>query len=270
MNTYFRKATVFAAIAALTLHPILAQAQVAVGNANKIVAAVRGVLQTNSRDLVAKDAVFSDEVVNTGADSAARFIFRDNTMLSIGANSAVTLDKFVFDVDASNSTVALSMSTGVMRFVSGNLPKKVYSIRTPTALIGIRGTILVVTVGANGLTTVSVVEGVATVSGAGTTTTVNSGFTTTVSQGAPPAPPSATPPAPPQLNAMQTALGPEPGTATGSSQAGVDGLGGLSAGAIAGLAALAAALAVAIGIAASDNDSISTTDASSSTATSTN
>lgn len=131
MNSFFRKATVFAAIAALTLHPVLAQAQVAVGNANKIVAAVRGVLQSNTRNLAVKDVVFSNEVLNTGANSAARFIFRDNTMLSIGANSTVTLDKFVFDADTSKSRFALSMSKGVMRFVSGILPKRVYSIRTP-------------------------------------------------------------------------------------------------------------------------------------------
>lgn len=158
MRQLFRKATVLVAVAALTLHPVLAQAQVAVGSANKIVSAVSGVLQSNTRTLVIKDAVFSDEVVNTGAGSAARFVFRDNTMLSIGADSSITLDKFVFDTDANKSEVAISMTKGVMRFVSGNLPKRLYSIRTPSALIGIRGTILVVTVGLNGLTTVSVLR----------------------------------------------------------------------------------------------------------------
>ena len=41
MKQLFRKATMFAAVAALTWHPILAQAQVAVGNANKIVFSLR-------------------------------------------------------------------------------------------------------------------------------------------------------------------------------------------------------------------------------------
>ncbi|MDP7549016.1 MAG: FecR domain-containing protein [Alphaproteobacteria bacterium] len=123
MRPFIRKTVVFAAVAALTLQPVLAQAQVAIGNANKIIAAVRGVLQANTRTLVLKDEVFSSEKVNTDANSAARFIFRDNTILSIGANSSVTLDRFVFDSDASKSQVAMSMSRGVMRFVSGNLPK---------------------------------------------------------------------------------------------------------------------------------------------------
>ena len=240
MKKILRKSIVFAAVAALTLHPVLAQAQVAVGNANKIVSNVRGVLQANTRNLAAKDDVFSNEVVNTGADSAARFVFRDNTILSVGASSSVTLDKFVFDPDAKKSTVALSVSKGVMRFVSGNLSKDRYTIRTPTALIGIRGTILVVAVALNGMTTVTVVEGAVSVTAAGATTTVNSGFTTTVSPDGPPTPPSASPPTPPQVQTMQTALGPEPGIAAGS-QASLGGLGGLSAGAIAGAVAVAAA-----------------------------
>ncbi|MDA1097905.1 MAG: FecR domain-containing protein [Proteobacteria bacterium] len=268
MKLYVRKTLVFAAIVALTLQPVLAQAQVAVGNANKIVSGVRGVWQSNTRTLNLKDEVFSNEQVNTDADSAARFIFRDDTLLSIGASSSVTLDKFVFDNDASKSQVALSMSKGVMRFVSGNLPKNLYSIRTPAALIGIRGTILVITVALNGVTSVSVIEGAATVTALGTTTTVNAGFSTSVTPGAPPAPPTGTPPTPPQVQAMQTALGPDPGIATGGQAA--TGLGGLSTGALVGAAALAAVLAVAISAASSDNDSaVGTTNASSSTSTAT-
>ncbi len=269
MKLYIRKFLVLVAVAALTLQPVLAQAQVAVGNANKIVSGVRGVLQSNTRTLVLKDEVYSNENVNTDADSAGRFVFLDDTLLSIGASSSVTLDKFIFDADASKSQVAISMSKGVMRFVSGKLPKNLYSIRTPTALIGIRGTILVITVALNGLTTVSVIEGVATVSAAGATTTVNAGFSTSVSTGAPPAPPSGTPPAPPQVQAMQTALGPDPGIAT-TGQAST-GLGGLSTGAVLGGVALAAAIGAAIAAASDDNNnaSVSTNESTTSTSTST-
>ncbi|MBT3370443.1 MAG: hypothetical protein HOA08_08235 [Rhodospirillaceae bacterium] len=268
MKRFTRKSVVFAAVAALTLHPVLAQAQVAVGNANKIVSNVRGVLQANTRTLVTQDNVFSNEVVNTGANSAARFIFRDKTMLSVGANSSVTLDNFVFDADSAKSQVALSMSKGVMRFVTGNLSKDRYTIRTPTALIGIRGTILVITVALNGATSISVVEGAVSVTAAGTTTSVGSGFSTSVSPGGPPTPPSASPPSPPQVQNMEVALGPEPGVATGQQASGF-GAGGLSAGAIAAGVGLAALAALAIAAAASDSDSVSTTDASSSTATAT-
>lgn len=181
-----------------------------VGDAAKIVSAVRGVLPDNTRYLILKDQVYSNEKINTDAKSAARLIFRDNTILSIGANSTVILDKFVFDPDGDKSKVALSLTRGTMRFVTGDLSKDRYSIRTPTATMGIRGTILEITVNDDGATTTSVVEGEAMVSAAGKKTTVSSGFTTTVARGRPPTRPRANRPAPPQIRAMKTALGPEP------------------------------------------------------------
>lgn len=186
----------------------------AVGSANKIVAAVRGVLPTKTRYLVLQDKVFSNEKINTDANSAARLVFLDNSIISIGANSSVTLDKFVFDPSGRNSQVALSLSRGVMRFVSGDLSKDRYSIRTPTATMGIRGTILEISVAANGTTTTAVVEGEATVSSAGKRRTVRSGFSTVTSRGRPPTPPRPVIPKSPQVRALKTALGPDPDAKT--------------------------------------------------------
>jgi len=122
----------------------------------------------------------------------------------------VTLDKFIFDPKGSKSQVTLSLTKGVMRFVSGDLAKDRYSIRTPVATMGIRGTILEITVAANGATTTTVIEGAAVVSSAGTTRRVNSGFTTRVRRGRPPTPPKANPPRPVRQKALRTALGPDP------------------------------------------------------------
>ena len=257
MKDFLKRTVAVLAVASFALHPSLVQAQIAIGNANKVISRVQGVLQANTRTLVIKDDVYSNERVSTAADGAARFVFQDKTILSVGASSTVTLDEFVFDADASKSKVALSMSKGVMRFVSGNLPKARYSIKTPTAVIGIRGTIVVIAVALNGLTTVTVVEGAVTVSAAGTTATVDAGLSTTVSPGAPPTPPTASPPPSPQVQAMNSSLGPDPGGATETATA--EG-GGLSAGAIGIGAAIAAT---------SDDDDAVSTSSSTSTSTST-
>ncbi|MDA1100713.1 MAG: FecR domain-containing protein [Proteobacteria bacterium] len=190
-----------------------------VGRAQKIVAAVRGESPTKTRYLVLADKVFSNEKISTDASSAARLVFLDNSIISIGANSTVTLDKFVFDSAGTKSEVALSLSKGVMRFVSGDLPKDRYSIRTPTATMGIRGTILEITVAANGTTTTAVVDGEATVSSAGKRTTVKKGFSTTTSRGRPPTPPRAIIPSPPSVSGLKTALGPDPDVKEEAAQA---------------------------------------------------
>jgi len=181
-----------------------------VGRADNIVAVVRGELPTKTRYLSITDRVFSNEKISTDTSSAVRLVFLDNSIISIGANSSVTLDKFVFDPSGRKSQVALSLSKGVMRFVTGDLSKERYSIRTPTATMGIRGTVLEITVASNGTTTTSVVEGEAMVSSAGQRRTVKSGFSTTVVRGRPPTPPKAIPPARPLVKAMKTALGAEP------------------------------------------------------------
>ncbi len=215
MSKFIRNIVALAALATVALQTNAAQAQatanagqiqIAVGNADKIVAAVRGVLQTKSRTLTIKDAVYSDEVINTDDGSAAHLVFRDNTVLSIGANSSVTLDKFVFDPAGKNSQVALSLTKGVMRFVTGNLSKDRYTIKTPTATVGIRGTIVRVRVNKDKTTFTSVFKGAATVRSGGRTRRVRAGFSTTARQGRAPSQPQRTPPTPPEVKIMQASL----------------------------------------------------------------
>jgi len=105
----------------------------------------------------------------------------------------------------------------VVRFTTGSLPKTAYQITTPTATIGVRGTILTITVAADGTTTVTVEEGIALVTGAAQAVTVNAGSTTTVSPGTPPSPPASSPPPPPMVAEMDQLLSPLPaGTAAGA------------------------------------------------------
>lgn len=180
-----------------------------VGSAERIISSVHGILPAKVRKLNIADSIYSNEVIKTEAGSAARLVFKDNTILSIGESSSLTLDKFVFDPSGRNSQVSLSLTKGTMRFVTGNLSKERYAIRTPTATMGIRGTILEITVGNDGTTTTSVVQGEATVSSAGSRLRVKSGFSTTVRKGRPPTPPKAIPPPSPQIRALKQALGPE-------------------------------------------------------------
>ena len=90
----------------------------------------------------AGDAVFLNEAVRTGGDSAAKFVFLDSTNLAMGATARAVLDKFVYDPSPSNQAMALGLAKGVFRFTTGQLDKRAYTISTPTANIGVRGTIL--------------------------------------------------------------------------------------------------------------------------------
>lgn len=208
-NWPYRGATAFVLGTILAASPLvteIAQAEQTVGDAQVVVNDVQGAVGKSApTTLRAGVDVFQNEVIRTGGNSASKVLFQDNTSLSVGASSEVTLDRFVFDPDPQKSQVALSIAKGVVRFATGNLPKPSYKISTPTATIGIRGTVLSITVGADGATSVSVEEGAALVSSGGATVTVNPGMTTTTSAGSAPTAPSTTPPSPP-VTEMDTLL----------------------------------------------------------------
>jgi len=111
--------------------------------------------------LTVGDSVFRNEVVRTGADSTAKLVFLDSTNLGVGPVSRVTLDQFVYAGD-SRQKMAVNLARGLFRFTTGELDKRAYTISTPTAAIGVRGTVLDIRV-LSPSTRVTLVEGQALV-----------------------------------------------------------------------------------------------------------
>ncbi len=88
------------------------------------------------------EPVVRDETVRTGGDSAARFVMADSTNLSLGPGSTLKLDRTVFSGGQTFSDIAIRAASGSVRFVTGNSDKTAYTITTPLAAIGVRGTTL--------------------------------------------------------------------------------------------------------------------------------
>jgi len=87
------------------------------------------------------DEVVRNEVVRTEADSDARLVFRDDTNLSLGPGSTLRLDRTVFD-DPKAGDIAIKLTLGAFRFITGNSAKEAYVIKTPIVTMGVRGTTL--------------------------------------------------------------------------------------------------------------------------------
>jgi hypothetical protein len=92
--------------------------------------------------IVAGDDVIRNELVRTSADSSAKFVLRDSTNLLLGPNSTLKLDRAVFSGEQGVGDVAVKLTVGSFRFMTGNLPKESYVINTPLATLGVRGTTL--------------------------------------------------------------------------------------------------------------------------------
>ena len=84
-----------------------------------------------------------DERVETGERGKTQLLFLDGSALTVGPNSDVTLDRFVYDPDAGSGDLALTATKGLFRFVGGRISKtRPVLLKTPTATIGIRGGII--------------------------------------------------------------------------------------------------------------------------------
>jgi len=138
----------------------------------------------------------------------AQMLFIDESAFTVGPNSEVVLDEFVFDPDTGTGRLALTATKGVFRFVGGKISKKSpVTLKTPTAVIGIRGGIALVNVQPGGATQATFLFGDQMTVAAGGVTQVATrpGFAITApSADEAPTPPAPAPPA--QLNAALNSL----------------------------------------------------------------
>jgi hypothetical protein len=149
-------------ISALCILPSLAaspvHAQARVGEAAVIKNEVVRVVGPATSQINVGDGVLRDEIVRTGLDSAARLVMADSTNLSLGPSATIKLDRTVFNDEHTYRDIAIRLTTGAFRFVTGHSEKTAYKINTSVATIGVRGTILDI-LSQRGKTTVVLQEG---------------------------------------------------------------------------------------------------------------
>ena len=114
--------------------------------------------QGQKAPLAAADRVVADETIETTRSGSLHIRFVDESDLWLDANSAVVLDELVFKKDESTGAFIAELGPGLFRFVTGKLPHAAYEIRTPVAVIGVRGTDFAVAVAKNGATRVTSYE----------------------------------------------------------------------------------------------------------------
>ena len=90
------------------------------------------------------------DVVSTGADGTMGITFGDSSLLSIGPNSSMSIDRYAFDTTTHQGALETSLKAGTLAAVSGKIAKQSpnsMKVRTPTAVLGVRGTEFVVRTG---------------------------------------------------------------------------------------------------------------------------
>jgi hypothetical protein len=89
------------------------------------------------------------DVLKTGADGSVGVTMRDNSLLSAGPNSVLSLEQFEFDPATSEGKFESRLQRGTLAVVSGRIAKltpSAMTVRTPSAVLGVRGTNFLVSV----------------------------------------------------------------------------------------------------------------------------
>lgn len=87
--------------------------------------------------------VRQSDVVVTGADGSAGITFQDNSLLSVGPGSELAIEHYSFDSTTHAGRFDANLKRGTLGVVSGRIVKQspeAMRVRTPTSIMGVRGT----------------------------------------------------------------------------------------------------------------------------------
>jgi hypothetical protein len=130
-----------------------------VGAAVLIKKQVTGTLGTSERQLETGARVHRNEVIRTGPQAQAELKLDDNTKLALGPETELRLDEYAVGSGASAPSIGMKFIKGTLRFLTGSNASESYKIETPSATIGVRGTVFDVYIGPSGDTFVLLHKG---------------------------------------------------------------------------------------------------------------
>jgi hypothetical protein len=93
------------------------------------------------------DDVLESDVLRTGPDGRIGVMLKDDTRLSLGPGSEVRLEKFLYSPSEGKLGLGLRVVRGLVAYVSGRIAKiapDAVRLETPAAIVGVRGTTLVI------------------------------------------------------------------------------------------------------------------------------
>ena len=129
-----------------------------------VLAASTGIVQLRGHDAESAQIIVPgapiylyDEVI-TGDDTRAQILMRDETTFSVGANTSLIIDEFIFDPsDHVSGLIKANVTKGVFRFISGRIAKANpvnMKVKAGNAVIAVRGTEVIGTITAEASTIV--------------------------------------------------------------------------------------------------------------------
>ena len=151
-----KKIILFALIALLPAS-LFAAEQTKIGVAAAVTGSVKAGEGKKTRIIKSGMPVYLNERIRTDASGTLQILLLDETVFKLGPGSDIVLDDFVYNPESSKGKISANITKGVFRFITGKIARKNpkdMNVKLAVGSIGIRGTIVAGTTGADGSTVI--------------------------------------------------------------------------------------------------------------------
>ncbi len=108
-----------------------------------IVGAISGTVKTETRELKAGDKIYLNETIYAASGSGTQILLLDQSTFTVGEDSEVVMDTFIFDPETNDGKIVASVKQGSLKVISGLISKKnpdSLTVEVPEGTLGSRGT----------------------------------------------------------------------------------------------------------------------------------
>ncbi len=108
-----------------------------------IIGAISGTVKTETRELKAGDKIYLNETIYAAPGSGTQILLLDQSTFTVGEDSEVVMDTFIFDPETNDGKIVASVKQGSLKVISGLISKKnpdSLTVEVPEGTLGSRGT----------------------------------------------------------------------------------------------------------------------------------
>ena len=120
-------------------------------------AAIGDIKNQKKESLTNGSKIFFGDTIISKNKSNAQILFLDQTVLTLGEETELTIDEFVYDPNSQDGSFVSTVKTGTVKFITGQISKKNpdnLEVKVPAGTLGARGTEFVVLSESNNESTV--------------------------------------------------------------------------------------------------------------------
>ena len=120
-------------------------------------AAVGEIKNQDNESLQNGSKIFFGDTIVSKQNANAQILFIDQTVLTLGEDTEMTIDEFIYDPNSKEGSFVSSVKSGTVKFITGQISKKNpenLEIKVPSGSLGARGTEFVVLTEKNNESTV--------------------------------------------------------------------------------------------------------------------